>query len=467
MHIIILGAGQVGGTLAKDLEGEDNEITVVDVSRERLDELHNHLDLRTIHGEAAHPDILAKAGADNTDLLIAVTNSDETNMIACQIAWLLFKIPTKIARIRDPSYLKNKEKLFDKDSEGGIPVDVVISPEQVVTDHIFKLVCYPGALQVLDFANGLVRLVAVKAYYGGPLVGNALSTLKQHIPNVDTRVAAIFRQGQPIVPIGSTVIEANDEVFFIAERNDIIKVISELQKLEEPYKKIMIAGGGHIGAGLAHALEAEGCQVKVIERNRINAETLSAELNGIVINTDAADKDMLVEENIEDMDVFIAVTNNDATNIMSSMLAKTLGGRKVMTLINRHEYLDLAQGSEIDIDIAISPQQATISSLLTYIRQGDIATVYSLRRGAAEAIETIAHGDSHTSNVVGNSVAELKLPPGTTIGAIVRGEPGDERVLMAHDDVVIESDDHVILFLVDKQYVHEVERLFQVAPTFL
>ncbi len=465
MQIIILGAGQVGGTLAKDLESEDNEITLVDVSRERLDELHNHLDLRTICGEAAHPDVLAKAGAENTDLLIAVTNSDETNMIACQIAWLLFKIPTKIARVRDPSYLRNKEKLFSKDVEGGLAVDVVISPEHVVTEHIFKLIRYPGALQVLDFAHGLVRLVAVKAYYGGPLVGNALATLKQHIPNVDTRVAAIFRQGKPIVPIGSTVIEANDEVFFIAESNDIIKVISELQRVEKPYKKIMIAGGGHIGTALAHALEKEGCQVKVIERDAKNAKKLSAEINGIVINTNAADKDMLIEENIEDMDVFIAVTNNDAANIMSSMLAKKLGGRKIMALINRHEYLDLAQGHEIDV--AISPQQATIGSLLTYIRQGDIATVYSLRRGAAEAIESIAHGDSHTSKVVGRTVEELILPPGTTIGAIVRGEGGNERVLMAHDDVVIESDDHVILFLVDKQYIHDVERLFQVDATFI
>ncbi|MFT5521936.1 MAG: trk system potassium uptake protein TrkA [Enterobacterales bacterium] len=465
MHIIILGAGQVGGTLAKDLEGEDNEITLVDVSKERLDELHNHLDIRTICGQASHPDILAKAGAENTDLLIAVTNSDETNMIACQIAWLLFKIPTKIARVRDPSYLKNKAMLFNKDMPGSLTVDVVISPEQVVTEHIFKLIRYPGALQVLDFANGLVRLVAVKAYYGGPLVGNALATLKQHIPNVDTRVAAIFRQGKPIVPIGSTIIEANDEVFFIAEKNDINKVISELQKLEDPYKKIMIAGGGHIGAGLAHLLEGLGCQVKVIERDRQHARELSAELNGTVINADAADKDMLIEENIEDMDVFIAVTNNDAANIMSSMLAKALGGRKVMALINRPEYVDLAQSN--GIDIAISPQMATIGSLLTYIRQGDIATVYSLRRGAAEAIETIAHGDSNTSRVVGRKIEDLKLPPGTTIGAIVRGESGKEKVLMAHDDVVVESDDHVILFLVDKEYVHDVERLFQVDATFI
>jgi len=485
MQIIILGAGQVGGTLAENLEGEDNEITIVDTSQKRLKALGSNLDIRTVCGEASHPDILAKAGAENADLLIAVTNSDETNMIACQIAWLLFKTPTKIARIRESSYLDNRNKLFDKEVSGRIPVDVEISPENVVTDHIFKLVQYPGALQVVDFARGKVRLVAVRAYYGGPLVGNTLATLRQHIPNVDSRVAAIFRRGKPIVPTGTTVIEANDEVFFIAERNDITKVISELQRLEEPYKKIMIAGGGHIGTGLARKLEAQGCQVKVLERNAESAYKLSAELKGAVFNTDAANKVLMVEENIEDMDVFIAVTNDDASNIMASMLAKKLGCRKVMSLINREEYVELAEGHEIDI--AISPQQVTISSLLSHIRQGDVATVYSLRHHTAEerdpsrrdyahtsnkektseAMETIAHGDEHTSQVVGKTVEELDLPYGTTIGAIVRGPEGNEKVLMAHDDVVIESDDHVILFMVDKKSIKAVEKLFQVDPTFI
>jgi len=484
MQIIILGAGQVGGTLAESLE-EDNEITIVDKNKKRLASLGASLDIRTVEGDASHPDILAKAGAENADMLIAVTNSDEINMVACQIAWLLFKTPTKIARIRESSYLENRDKLFDKELEERIPVDVEISPENVVTEHIFKLVKYPGSLQVVDFARGMVRLVAVRAYYGGPLVGNTLATLREHIPNVDSRVAAIFRRGKPIVPTGNTVIEANDEVFFIAERNDITKVISELQKLEEPYKKIMIAGGGHIGTGLAHMLEEQGCQVKVLERNYNNALRLSAELKGTVLNTDASNKELLLEENIEDMDAFIAVTNDDASNIMASMLAKKLGCRKVMALINREEYVELAEGHEIDI--AISPQQVTISTLLSYIRQGDVATVYSLRHhtaeerhpnrqqrhhkgskeDTAEAMETIAHGDEHTSKVVGKMISELELPYGTTIGAIVRGATGHEKVLMAHDDVVIESDDHVILFMVDKKSIHEVERLFEVDPTFI
>lgn len=484
MQIIILGAGQVGGTLAESLE-EDNEITIVDKDKKRLASLGTSLDIRTVEGDASHPDILAKSGAENADMLIAVTNSDEINMVACQIAWLLFKTPTKIARIRESSYLENRNKLFDKELEERIPVDVEISPENVVTEHIFKLVKYPGSLQVVDFARGLVRLVAVRAYYGGPLVGNTLATLREHMPNVDSRVAAIFRRGKPIVPTGNTVIEANDEVFFIAERNDITKVISELQKLEEPYKKIMIAGGGHIGTGLAHMLEEQGCQVKVLERNLENAERLSAELKGTVLNTDASNKELLVEENIEDMDAFIAVTNDDAANIMAAMLAKKLGCRKVMSLINREEYVELAEGHEIDI--AISPQQVTISTLLSYIRQGDVATVYSLRHhtaeerdpnrqqyqhkgskeDTAEAMETIAHGDQHTSKVVGKMVGDLELPYGTTIGAIVRGATGDEKVLMAHDDVVIESDDHVILFMVDKKSIRAVERLFEVDPTFI
>ena len=485
MQIIILGAGQVGGTLAENLEGENNDITVVDNCQSRLAPLASSLDIRTIEGEASHPDVLAKAGAENADMLIAVTNSDETNMIACQIAWLLFKTPTKIARIRESSYLANKGKLFAKEIDDRIPVDVEISPENVVTEHIFKLVQYPGSLQVVDFAKGKVRLVAVRAYYGGPLVGNNLATLRQHIPHVDSRVAAIFRRGEPIVPTGETVIEANDEVFFIAERNDITKVISELQRLEEPYKKIMIAGGGHIGAGLARKLETINCQVKVLERNAISAEKLSVELKGTVLNTDASNKELLVEENIEEMDAFIAVTNDDASNIMASMLAKKLGCRKVMALINREEYVELAEGHEIDI--AISPQQVTISSLLSYIRQGDVATVYSLRHhtaeqrdpgsadyihkgsreNTAEAMETIAHGDSHTSKVVGKKVGELDLPYGTTIGAIVRGLEGSEKVIMGHDDVVIESDDHVILFMVDKKSIQAVEKLFEVDPTFI
>ncbi|MET1256447.1 Trk system potassium transporter TrkA [Aliikangiella maris] len=456
MKIIILGAGQVGGTLAINLAGEDNDITLVDTNPKKLRALQDHLDLRTIVGYGSYPQILRQAGAEDADMLIAVTNSDETNMIACQVAYSIFKTPTKIARIRSPEYLKDK-KLFDSKN---LPVDVVISPEQLVVKYIRRLVENPGALQVVDFANGLVRLVAVKAYYGGLLVGNALSALKDHMPNIETRVAAIFRRGKAIMPTGDTVIEADDEVFFIAASHHIRQVMGELQKLENPYKRIMIAGGGNIGKGLAKSLE-ENYHVKLIEADPRRAIAVSDELeNTIVLHGDASSQELLVDENIDKMDVFIAVTNKDEANIISAMLAKRLGVRKTMVLINRTAYTDLIQGN--DIDIALSPQHTTTSSLLTHIRRGDVANVYSLRKGAAEAIEAVAHGTEDTSKVVGRAIGEIELPKGTTIGAIVR----DEKVIIAHHNIVIQSNDHLILFLVDKKYVAEVEQLFQVDLTF-
>ena len=457
MKIIILGAGQVGGTLARNLATEDNDITIIDRDNVQLRDLANQLDLQTIAGHCAHPDILQRAGIEDADLVIAVTNSDETNMVACEIAHHLYHVPKKIARVRSPQYLKYKQKIFDKKV---FPVDVVISPEKVITDYIEKLISFPGALQVLDFAGGLLQLVAVKAYYGGPLVGHAIAALKDHMPTVETRVAAIFRRGRPIKPTGQTVIEADDEVFFIAARPHIRKVMGELQRLENPYQHIMIAGGGHVGEGLAKALE-KNYQVKIIERDKVRAAQLAEKLHhSVVLNGDASDRDMLRDENIDQMDVFIAVTNNDAANIMSAMLAKHMGVRKTMVLINRTEYADLIQGHEIDV--AISPQQATTGSLLTHIRRGDVTAVYSLRKGAAEAIETIAHGDEQSSQVVGRAIGDVKLPPGTSIGAIVRGE----KVIIAHDNIVIKSDDHVILFMVDKSVISQVEDLFQVEANF-
>jgi len=456
MKIIILGAGQVGGTLAISLAGEDNDITLVDTNPKKLRALQDQLDLRTIVGYGSHPHILRQAGAEDADMVIAVTNSDETNMIACQVAYSAFNTPTKIARIRSPEYLKEKT-LFNADN---LPVDVVISPEQLVVKHFHRLIENPGALQVMDFAEGVVRLVAVKAYYGGLLVGNTLSTLRSHMPNIEARVAAIFRRGKAIMPTGDTVIEADDEVFFIAASNHIRQIMGELQELENPYKKIMIAGGGNIGRGLARALQ-DKYYVKLLERDSKRAMSISDDLdNTIVLHGDASNQQLLVDENIDQIDVFISVTNQDEANIMSAMLAKKMGARKTMVLINRPAYTDLLQGNEIDI--SVSPQHTTTSILLTHIRKGDVANVYTLRRGAAEAMEAVAHGTEDTSKVVGKAIGEIELPKGTTIGAIVRGE----KVIIAHHNIVIQSDDHVILFLVDKKYVGDVERLFQVDLTF-
>lgn len=456
MKIIILGAGQVGGTLAANLASEHNDITVVDTNAERLHDLQDRFDIRTVQGMASHPSVLRDAGADDADMLIAVTNSDEINMVACQVAYSLHRTPTKIARVRSASYL-NRNGLFGPDA---FPIDVIISPEQVVTHHITRLIEHPGALQVMDFADGKAQLVAVRAYGDGPLVGRELRFLRQHMPSIDTRVAAIFRRDRPIIPEGTTVIEADDEVFFIAARNHIRAVMSELRGMEHNYKRITIAGGGNIGERLCDALENR-YQVKIIERNPGRCALLAEKLNKtVVIRGNASDQDLLLEESIEDTDIFLAVTNDDEANIMSSMLAKRLGARKVMTLINNPAYVDLVQGG--DIDVAISPQQATIGSLLTHVRRGDVANVHSLRRGAAEAIEAIAHGDEKSSKVVGRAIGDIDLPEGTTIGAIVR----NNEVLIAHDDILVRSEDHVILFLIDKRRIPDVERLFQVGITF-
>jgi trk system potassium uptake protein TrkA len=458
MKIVILGAGQVGSSVARNLAGEANDVTVVDHNGDLLQELQARLDIRTVQGHASYPSVLAQAGLRDADMLIALTNSDEVNMVACQVADTLFNTPTKIARVRSVEYLRHQQQLFMTQA---LPIDIPISPEQLVTEYIQHIIEYPGALQVLDFADGKVRLVGVKAYYGGTLVGHALQTLPKHMPGIHTRVAAIFRQGSPIIPEGDTVIQADDEVFFVAARKNTRAVMSELRKLDKNVKRIILAGGGNIGTRLAQALEGR-LQVKIIERNPRVARQISEHLTRtIVLNGDAADASLLEEENIEHTDVFCSITNDDEVNILSAMLAKRLGARKVMSLINRPSYVDLVEASGV-IDVAISPQQATIGALLTKVRRGDVVKVHSLRRGAAEAIEAVAHGDRATSKVVGRRIDEIALPPGITIGAIARGD----EVIMCHHDTVIEADDHLILFLVDKRRVGEVERLFQVSVNY-
>lgn len=457
MNIIILGAGQVGSSVAAELAKEDNNnVTVVDMEQQLLSELQGRLDIRTVCGLASHPATLMSAGAEDADMVIALTSSDEANMTACQVAQSLFGTPKKIARIRSPAYIAHPELFADE----SIPVDVMISPEHLVTEYIHHLIENPSASQVLDFACGKVQLVAVQAYYGGPLVGHELQTIREHIPGVDMRVAAIFRQGKAIEPFAHCVIEADDEVFFLAARKHIPTVISELRKLEKPVKRVLLAGGGNIGGTLAKLLEKD-YNVKVIEANFDRAQALSEELDStITLLGDAADPDLLLEENIESIDVFCALTNDDEANILSAMLAKKLGARKVMSLINRPAYVDLVESDMIDF--AISPHTVTMGSMLAHIRKGDVVAVHALRRGAAEAIEAIAHGDSKVSKVVGRRVGELKLPPGVSIGAVVRGE----EVMIAHHDVVIETNDHVILFLIDKRQIKKVEALFHLAPTF-
>jgi trk system potassium uptake protein TrkA len=451
MKIVILGAGQVGRTAAYQLAREEaNEVTVVDTNEDLLRDLQDRLDIRTVVGNAAYPSILEAAGVSSADILVALTSSDEVNMMACEVAYTLFRTPTKIARIRSAEYTRHPE-LFSAEA---LSVDVWISPEQLVTDYVERLIRYPGALQVLDFADGKVRLVGLSARKGGLLVGQALRSLKDHIPNTEARVVAIYRNGRSIQPEGDTIIEDGDEVFFLAAKNDIRQFMAEMRKEEKPVRRVVIAGGGHIGLALAKRLE-ENNQVKLIERDPRQARRIAERLEStIVLEGDAADEELLVEENIDSCDVFVALTNSEEANILSAMLAKRLGAAKVMALINKPSYAELVQSGSIDV--AISPQTITIGSLLTHVRRGDVVQVHSLRRGAAEAFETIIHGDTRRSRVVGQRVEDIVLPEGAKIGCIVRGE----EVIMAHHDTVVQADDHVVLFITDRRHVDQVERLF-------
>jgi trk/ktr system potassium uptake protein len=457
MKIVILGAGQVGGSVAESLVSEENDITVVDLDPLRLRALQDRFDLRTVSGSGAHPSVLVEAGIEDADLLIAVTQSDETNLVACRLAARMFNVPRRVARLRATDYLANEKVLGDE----GFDVDLCICPEQILTDYIVKLVEFPEALQVLDFANGKVSLVAVRAFRGGPLVGRPLKDLRTQRPNLDTRIVAIFRGDRSIVPDGDTVVEAGDEVFCLAASGHIREVMHELRRMDQPVRRVMIAGGGNIGLRLARALEND-YSVRVIEHNKRRSEVLAERLaKALVLNGDTTDEELLQEENVAEMDLFVAVTNDDENNIMSSLLAKRMGARRVVALINRRSYVDLLQSGQIDI--AISPAQATIGSLLAHVRRGDVVAVHSLRRGAAEALEAVVHGDKESCRVIDRRVDEIELPPGTTIGALVRGD----EVVMAHHDTVIRAEDHVIVFVTDKKLLPRVEKLFQLSARFL
>lgn len=455
MKIIILGAGQVGGTLAEHLASEANDITVVDTDGDRLRDLGDRLDIRTVQGKASFPTVLRQAGADDADMLVAVTNSDETNMVACQVAYTLFNTPTKIARVREPAYL-TRTGLFDNEA---IPVDVLISPEQVVTNYIKRLIEHPGALQVIDFAEGKAQLVGIKAYYGGPLVGQELRQLREHMPNVDTRVAAIYRRNRPIIPQGDTVIEADDEVFFIAAKAHIRAVMGEMRRLDDSYKRIIIAGGGNVGERLAEAIESR-YQVKIIERSPLRCRHLSDTLDStIVLNGSASDRDLLLEENIGETDVFLALTNDDEANIMSSLLAKRLGASKVMTLINNPAYVDWCKAARSTSPSArnwrpSAPCWPTFAAATSraYTRQPRRSR--SDRSGSPWRRQ-VEQGDRSLDQRDQAAAGHHHRRAGARRGSADRPwrHPHRERRPRA-------------AVLVDKKYIRDVERLFQAGLTF-
>ncbi len=469
MKIIVLGAGRVGTSVAESLVSEANDITVIDSDPVRVADLQQRYDLRGLVGNATQPSLLKEAGADDADILIAVTAIDEVNLVACKIAADVFNVPARIARVRNTELQKHPSLL----GEAGFRVTHIIWPEQSVTDLLLRLIEFPEALQVLDFADGKASLLAVRTFAGGPLVSHPIQDLRKHIPNIDTRIVAIFRNDRSIQCEGVTMIQPGDEVFFLAASQHIRAVMRELRRMDKPVKRVIIAGGGNIGLRLARALDTgegidwgAGFNVKIIEFSKRRCEYLAAQLSSrvLVLNGDATDEDLLSEEGVAECDLFAALTNDDENNIMSALLAKRMGARRTIALINRKSYGELMQGGQIDI--AISPSHATLSNLLKYVRRGDVVAAHSLRRGAAEALEIIAHGDAKSSKVVGRRIEQIELPKGATIGAVIRGEGAGTRVLMAHHDTVIEPEDHLIVFVANKRMIPRVEKVFQVGVGF-
>lgn len=451
MNIIILGAGQVGSSLAEALVSEANDITLIDQSADNLRLLADRLDVRTIVGNGALPSVLRSAGVESADLLIAVTHSDQNNLVACKIAYQQFAVPTRIARLRSGDFL-DPELL----SERNFAVDFALCPEQEISDYIAKLIEYPEALQVVEFAEGRLTLVGVRAHTGGLLVGQPIRAMRDHLPpGVDARIAAIFRETRPIEPDGDTLVKDGDEVFLLAASEHIRQVLQEMRSVQGPVRSVLIAGGGNIGARVAQRLESE-CQVKLLERDAQRAVVVAAELERtLVLTGEATDETLLIQHGIRETDMFLALTNDDEDNIMAASLAKRLGCQRVLALINRRAYAEMVEGGPIDI--GLSPAQISIGSLLTHVRQAEVARIHRLRRGAAEAVELVVKGERHNSRVVGRRIEELPRIPGAHICAILRGPD----VIIPHHDTLIESGDHVVVFCTRKRQVAAVEKLFQ------
>jgi trk system potassium uptake protein len=461
MNIIILGAGRVGESVAEGLASEQNDITVIDIDPARLRLLEERFDLRGVVGNGIQPSVLREAGAQDADMLIACAASDEANLVVCKVAHDIFNVPSTVARIRSSEFNEGDELL----GKSGFAVDHVICPEESVTRYIHQLISFPEALQVVSFSQQRACLIVVRATAGGAVVGHTIGELRERFPQAEMRIVALYRLDTEMEASPKARILPGDEVFVLADMRKIRQVLGAVHNVDKPVQRVMIAGGGRVGLRLARSLAGQ-CEVKLIERDPKRCEYLASQLPSsmLILNGDGADEDLLLEENVGQMDMFLALTSDDEDNILSAMLAKRMGAGRVMSLINRKAYADMMQGSTIDI--AVSPAHTVIGELLAHLRRGDVAAVHSLRRGAAEALEGVARGDIKTSKLVGRRVEEIKLPKGTRIGAIVRGEGKKSEVLMPHRDLLIESDDHIIIFIPNKRLVREVEKLFQVSATF-
>jgi|TARA_B100001758_G_scaffold81834_1_gene69528 trk system potassium uptake protein TrkA len=449
MKVLILGAGRVGGSLARALVNNNYDVSIVDQDKAALSELEEKLDIMTVEGHAAHSLSIKKTGADESTTVIAVTSNDEVNIIACQIAKKQFNVKKTICRLAESSYTE------DLSVFGEAVIDIVISPEKEVMNHLKELIIHPGTEQIEKFADGTVNLVSVKAKKKGKLVGRELKGFKDDMPDTNAFVASIYRKGKPFIPSGDTVIKENDEIYFISSESNIDQIVNEFREKEDVYSRVMVVGGGKIGFSLAKEIENE-YKTKLVDSNKEKCSKLSKELEKtIVLHGSATDEDLLKSESIENIDIFCALTDDDETNLMSSLLAKKMGAKKTMIILNNPSYLGLVPGF---IDIYIAPYRLTVSSVLQDLRDSDVAQDVLLKMDTgAEAIEGVVHANEYTSELFGKSLKEIPLPEGASIGAVVRhGE-----LLMPDSDVELCINDHLIIFLANKDMVSEVEVFFK------
>lgn len=469
MKVLILGAGRIGASVADSLVSDANDITVIDTKPDQIAKLQTRYDLRGLVGNAMSPALLTEAGATDTDLIIAVTSSDETNLAACLLADRLFNIPMRIARVRN-SELRNYPRLL---KEEGFGATTLIWPEQALTTYLAKLVAIPEALQVLEFGEGSAILLAVRTEANSPMVGGSISELQAHIPFAHAQIIAVFRNSKPLRLTKKTLLEAGDEVLLLCNAKHARTAAMQLRRQSEGVRNLIIAGNSAIAQNLVHTLldnqskdQRAPDNIRIIEANEEAAKKLAFELGSkaIILNGYFDDEDMLVSAGVSNCDLFISLSNDDENNILSAMLAKKLGAKRTIALVNRKVYGDLIEGSKIDV--TISQTQAALDELVRYVRRGDVTAAYSLRHGLAEVLEIVAHGTQKTSKIIGRPITSIKLPEGCTFTAVLRQKDKDIEVLLADDDIIIEAEDHVIVFVPNRRLIPKIERLFAVDVGF-
>lgn len=457
MKIIICGAGQVGSSIAQHLANEDNDITIIDQDETLIERIRDTLDVTTFQGFASHPNVLERAGAANADMIIAVTRYDEVNMVACQVAHSLFHVPLKIARLRHQTYLDPEwSDLYRADH---LPIDVIISPEREVARAIIRRLHEPGAIDMIPFAEGRLKVLEVRCMLDCPVLGLPLNLVMKKAEALKMSIIGILHKDQFHLPRPDMVLHAGDDVYFVADHNDVKATLELFGHEEKEARRVIVLGGGNVGLFVAQELERNdhGTRVKIIESSKRRAEEIVSRLSRtVVINGSGLDKDILLEANADITETFISVTNDDEVNILGSLLAKRYGCKRDITLVNNNSYVPLL--GNLGIDITINPRETTISSILQHVRRGKIRALHSIRDGMAEIIEAEA---LETSPIIGKSIEMLALPDGVLVGAILR----KDEVIIPEEQTVIEEHDRLLILAITDQ-VRKVEKILSVSLDF-